>query len=79
MPYLALDVRHLLRAHLQPPLLLSGGRRRGRQPLADARVPLAVAFVPIPPAASAAAAGQGLKIIHFLGQRERFLWDRGCV
>ena len=25
------------------------------------------------------ASGQGLALVHFLAQLERFLWDRGCM
>ena len=30
-------------------------------------------------ASMAAAASQGLTLVHFSVQRKRFLWDRGCV
>ena len=28
---------------------------------------------------AAAAAGQGLTLVHCSAQRERFLWRRGCI
>ena len=36
-------------------------------------------FIRFGAAAAALALGQGLTLLHFLAQRKRFLWDRGCI
>jgi len=40
---------------------------------------LRFAFLPFVFASRARASDQGLTLVHFSAQRERFLWNRGCV
>jgi len=53
------------------------------EPNAKARKLVTLVMVMLRPARSTAnlqrASMQGLTIVHFSVQRERFLWDRGCI
>jgi hypothetical protein len=43
-------------------------------PLASAALTASVAAAPASPPVN-----QGLTLVHFLAQRKRFLWNRGCL